>query len=483
MCVDSIAAPVGRPVGWIIIAFGYSPVPLESSRIAFEISEASVRDHMIRSDKKRVVIIGGGQAGGRLAQILAPDRDGLSVTLVCREPHPPYERPPLSKGVLLGTTPFEKCLIWSKADASWQAVDLRVGTSAESIDREAKVVRLSDGETVAYDILVLATGSNLRRLSVPGSDLEGIHSLRSIDDALAIARRFGQGKRLLVVGGGFIGLEIAASARTRDLQTTVVEASDRLLARVVPTSIASLLAKRHQAEGVTLRMGTMVERFISNGRGGVSAAELSTGEVLPCDLAVVGVGVKAETELAAAAGLDVEVGILVDASLRTNDPQIFACGDVATFWHPLFAQHVRVEAWQNAEDHARVIAGVIRGEDIVSDTVPWFWSDQYDLSLQIAGLPRLGSSVVTRSMDDGAVILFHLDPGGRIVGATGLGAAGSIGRDIRVAQMLIAHRAHPSPALLRDASIRLKSLLKSVETGGHAAARAEGSAHPASDNA
>jgi 3-phenylpropionate/trans-cinnamate dioxygenase ferredoxin reductase subunit len=436
---------------------------------------------MTGSDKKRVVIIGGGQAGGRLAQALAPDRDRLRVTLVCREPHPPYERPPLSKGVLLGTTPFEKCHIWPDADSSWDEVDLRVGISAESIDREAKLVSLSDGAVLPYDILVLATGSSLRRLSVPGSDLEGVHGLRSIDDSLDIARRFDRGKRLIVVGGGFIGLEIAASARTRDLETTVVEASDRLLARVVPPSVAGLLARRHQAEGVTLRMATMVERFISNGRGAVSAVELSTGETLPCELAVVGVGVKAETDLASAAGLEVEVGIRVDASLRTADPAIFAAGDVATFWHPLYAQHVRVEAWQNAEDHARVIAGAIRGEDIVSDTVPWFWSDQYDLSLQIAGLPRLGSSVVTRTMDDGAVILFHLGPSGRIVGATGLGVAGSIGRDIRVAQMLIAHQAHPRPALLRDTTVRLKSLLKIPEPGGHPVPRATGSVQPTSD--
>ena len=415
---------------------------------------------------KKIVVIGGGQAGGRLAHALGPDSERFRVTLVCREPHPPYERPPLSKGVLLGTTPFEKCLIWPAGDAAWSGIDLRVGVSAEAIDRRARTVRLSTGKSLAYDILVLATGSDLRRLSVPGSDLEGIHNLRSVDDALGIARRFEKGKRLVVVGGGFIGLEIAASARSRDLATSVIEASDRLLARVVPPTIAGLLAKRHEAEGVTLHMGTMVERFISNGHGAVSAVELSSGQILPCDLAVVGVGVKAEVDLAVRAGLDVDVGIAVDSSLRTSDPAIFACGDVATFWHPLYDQHVRVEAWQNAEDHARVIAAVIRGEEAVSDTVPWFWSDQYDLSLQVAGLPRLGSSVVSRTMDDGAVILFHLGPNGRIVGATGLGPAGSIGRDIRIAQALIARRAHPAPSQLQDPSVRLKTVLKGAEFGG-----------------
>jgi 3-phenylpropionate/trans-cinnamate dioxygenase ferredoxin reductase subunit len=407
----------------------------------------------------RVVIVGGGQAGGRLAETLARAERPAAVTLICAEPHPPYERPPLSKGVLLGTTPFERCLIWPPESDAWSRVDLRVGVSAVAIDRDARSVRLDDGTAVGYDHLVLATGSRLRRLSVPGSDLANVHLLRSYDQALAIAESFGLGKKLVVVGGGFIGLEIAASARFRGLDTTVVEASDRLLARVVPPRIANLLARRHEQEGVTLRMGAMVERFISNGRGAVKAVELSTGETLACDVAVVGVGVAANVELAAAAGLDVDVGIRVDAGLRTSDPAIFAIGDVATFFHPLYERHVRVEAWQNAEDHARVVAALLSGEEAVAETVPFFWSDQYDLSLQIVGLPHLGSSVVTRTRKDGAAILFHLDPTGRIVGATGLGTVGSIGRDIRLTQVLIAQRAQPDRAVLKDPEARLKSLL------------------------
>ena len=406
-----------------------------------------------------MVIVGGGQAGGRLAQLLAPDT-AVAVTLVCEEPHPPYERPPLSKGVLLGTRGFESCLIWGPGDPAWKRIDLRLGVAAEAIDRAAKRVRLADGSELAYDHLVLATGSRLRTLTVPGSGLANVHLLRSYDQALALAENFASGKRLVVVGGGFIGLEIAASARLRALKTTVVEASDRLLARVVPEPIARLLAQRHEAEGVTLRMAAMVERFISNGRGAVKAVELSTGETLPCDVAVVGVGVAANIELAAAAGLEVDVGIRVDSGLRTSDPAISAIGDVATFLHPLYDRHVRVEAWQNAEDHARVVAAGLRGEPAVADSVPYFWSDQYDLSLQIVGLPHLGSSVVERCRDDGAAIHFQLDPAGRIVGATGLGTAGSIGRDIRLTQVLIAQRAHPARAVLQDPEGRLKALLK-----------------------
>lgn len=409
--------------------------------------------------RRRVVIVGGGQAGGRLAQALAR-QPGLRVTLVAAEPRPPYERPPLSKGVLLGTRGFDSCLIWPPDDAAWKKVELRRGVAAERIDRAARTIHLADGTSLAYDHLVLATGSSPRTLGVPGAELANVHVLRSYDQALALADGFASGKRVVVVGGGFIGLEIAASARTRDLATTVVEASDRLLARVVPSRIAGLLARRHEQEGVTLRMGAMVERFLSNGRGAVKAVELSTGETVPCDLAVVGVGVAANAELAADAGLEVDVGIRVDAGLRTADPAIFAIGDVATFLHPLYDRPVRVEAWQNAEDHARVVAAILAGETAVADSVPYFWSDQYDLSLQIVGLPHLGSSVVTRTRKDGAAILFHLDPGGRIVGATGLGTAGSIGRDIRLTQVLIARRAHPDRSLLKDPEGRLRTLVE-----------------------
>ncbi len=409
---------------------------------------------------QQVMIIGGGQAGGRLAQLLSADGDRFAVTLICRDPHPPYQRPPLSKGVLLGTTQFDGCAIWPKDADAWRTVDLRLDTSAMSIDLASKSVTPSRGDPIGYDSLVIATGSRLRRLSVPGAALRGVHGLRSFDDAIGIAQNLSRGKRLVIVGGGFIGLEIAAAARTRGLHTLVVEASNRLLARIVPPTVAARLAERHIAAGVRLKMGAMVERFVSDGRGAVKAAELSTGETVACDLAVFGVGVAADTELARAAGLDIEVGVLTDASLRTSDPHVFACGDIASFMHPLYKRRVRVEAWQNAEDHARVVAGVLRGESLVCDTVPFFWSDQYDLAVQVVGLPQFAASTVARNLDGDAIVLFHLDARGLILGATGLGKSTVIGREIGAARQLIAASAHPARPLLGDRSVRLRDLVR-----------------------
>ncbi len=399
---------------------------------------------------ERIVIIGAGQSGGRVAQILASNADtNMSITLIGSEPHRPYNRPPLSKGVLLGKSGLDDCLVWPQDGSVESRVMFHAGRRAKSFDARQQSVELDNGTVLEYDKLVLATGSRVRHLSVPGAGAEGVYTLRTFDDAERIARQFRTGKRLLVVGGGFVGLEIAAAARARGLETVVVEATHRLLSRIVPEEVGAALARYHEEAGVSFRVGSMVEELATTSSRKPNAAVLSNGETLPYDLAVVGVGVTADTALAKAAGLDVQVGIRADSSLRTSAPNVFACGDAVSFWHPVFERHVRVEAWHNAEDHARVVADQLLGRPAVCNTVPFFWSDQYDRSMQIVGIPHFGSELVSCTLDD-AKILYHLDAYGVLVAATALGHDRVIGRKISEARRLIMRKVKPDPHLMKQ---------------------------------
>jgi 3-phenylpropionate/trans-cinnamate dioxygenase ferredoxin reductase subunit len=413
---------------------------------------------------RRIVIVGGGQAGGRLAQRLAARRAGDEITLICREHMAPYERPPLSKAVLLGSKTPADGLLWPPEAYAAHGVRLLLGSDAVACDRSARSVRLADGAHVDFDVLVLATGARCRRLPAADKLAEGVHYLRDGHDSRAIAEALGPGRRLLVIGGGFIGLEVAAAARMRGCDVVVVELADRLLGRGVPAEIAALIAQQHIAAGVQLRTGCAVSRLEADGAGRPSAAVLSTGETVPCDAVVVGIGIVPETALAEAAGLRVENGVIVGADLRTDDPAIFACGDAASFWHPVFQRRLRLESWKNAEDHAEVIDRRLAGEDAVSNAIPWFWSDQFDLLLRIAGLPQLGARTLTRPLEDDGVLAFHIASDGMLVGAGGLGRSAAVGREVRLAQMLIEARRPADAAALADPAVRLKALLAAARS-------------------
>jgi 3-phenylpropionate/trans-cinnamate dioxygenase ferredoxin reductase subunit len=347
------------------------------------------------------------------------------------------------------------CAIWRPDDMTASRIRFCSGCKATSLDVGSQQVAMDNGIVVEYDKLVLATGSRVRHLSVPGAESDGVYTLRTVDDAMQIAKRFRKGMRLLVVGGGFVGLEIAAAARSRGLETVVVEATNRLLSRIVPQEIGAALAHSHEKAGVSFRVGAMVESLVANRSGKLKAALLSDGETVACDLAVIGVGVTANTDLAKTAGLHVQVGIRADSSLRTSAPNVYACGDAASFWHPLFERYVRVEAWHNAEDHARVVAGQLLGHGSICDTVPFFWSDQYDQSLQIVGIPYFGSQLVSHAIG-GAKILYHLDARGSIVAATGLGHDSIIGRKIAEARRLIGRRARLDLQMLKVGRVLLE---------------------------
>jgi len=405
-----------------------------------------------------IVIVGGGECGGRAAFALREAGCGGALTLIGAERHLPYERPPLSKEALAGEAVAPPKTIFDEDRFAAAGVRHLAGMAAGAIDRGAKRVALSDGTALAYERLLLATGAAPRRLNLPGAEDPRVMTLRTHDDAAAIGAALRPGTRLAVIGGGFIGLELAAAARKREAAVTVVEALPRVLARAVPEAIAAVVAARHEAAGVRILSGAGVTGF-RRGDGGL-AVELASGERLDADLAVVGIGAVPVTDLAASAGLAIDNGIAVDATLRTSDPAIFAAGDCCSFPHPLYGgRRIRLESWRNALDQAALAARNLLGAEETVSAVPWFWSDQHDLTLQIAGLPDEGAETVRRDLGDGAFLLFHLAGDGRLVGASGVGPGNAVARDIRLAEMLIAKAARPDPAALASPAIRLKALL------------------------
>jgi 3-phenylpropionate/trans-cinnamate dioxygenase ferredoxin reductase subunit len=399
-----------------------------------------------------MVIIGAGECGTRAALALRKaGYDGV-VTLIGAEPHAPYERPPLSKDAITAEAPAPKAIGGSERLAE-AGIDFCPSHSALGIDRIARRV-LFDGETIPYERLLLATGARPRPLPLPGADGPTVVTLRTLDDAARIRAVLGPGRHLVVIGGGFIGLELAASARKLAAEVAVIEALPRLLTRGVPAEVARVLHERHIAEGVSFHFGARITEITDAG------VVLSDDTIIRADLVVVGIGAIPNTELAVAAGLAIDNGIAVDATLATSDPHIFAAGDCCSFPQPLYDdRRVRLESWRSAQEQGTLAARNMLGSAEPVSGVPWFWSDQYDLSLQIAGLAEGAVTHVHRELKDGAFVLFHLGPDGRLLAASGIGAGNVVAKDIRLAEMLIARRAHPDPAALTDPAVNLKRLL------------------------
>jgi 3-phenylpropionate/trans-cinnamate dioxygenase ferredoxin reductase subunit len=319
-------------------------------------------------------------------------------------------------------------------------------------------VLLEDGTALGYDRLLLATGARPRPL--PGTDPASarIRTLRSHADAMAIRAHLGAGRHIAIVGGGFIGLELAAAARTAGSAVTLIETQPRILTRGVPAAIAERVARRHAAEGVILRCGVRIEG-ITEDDASVRVA-LEGGDTVTADLLVVGIGAIPNTELAAAAGLAIDNGIAVNEELMTSAEGIYAAGDCCSFPLALYGdRRVRLEAWRNVQDQAGLVARNLLGGHERHSAVPWFWSDQYDLTLQVAGLADGAATTVTRPLGKDAFIEFALDGDGRLLAASGIGPGNAIARDVRLAEMMIAAGAHPDTAMLADPETKLKSLL------------------------
>lgn len=341
-----------------------------------------------------VVIIGAGHAGGTAAATLRQEGFDGRIVMLGDEPYPPYERPPLSKAVLSGAMPLEKTYLRKPTFYAEKAIELRTGAGVEAIDRAAKTLRLFSGETLGYDKLVLATGSRLRRLKVPGADLLGVYYLRGIDDSLAIKAQLRPDANIVIIGGGYIGLEVAASAAKAGAKVTLIEAMDRVMARVTSETVSNFFQDEHRKHGVDIRLNTGVTAL--EGEGRVERVVAGDGSVHPADMVVVGIGILAADELAQSAGLACDNGILVDEFTRTSDPAIWAIGDVTNHPNSLLGGRFRLESVQNAISQGQTAAKAILGRATAYAEVPWFWSDQYDLKLQTAGLRRPDDREVVR---------------------------------------------------------------------------------------
>lgn len=400
-----------------------------------------------------VVIIGGGMAGARAIVSLRASGFEGPVALVCEETLLPYDRPPLSKAMLVEEQEPQPVLLLDEGMlASLKAVLVR-GARAIGIDRKAKAVVLEDGRALSYDKLLIATGAKPRRLSIEGGEIA--YTLRDFADGDHLRSRLRASASAAIVGGGFIGLEVASSARKLGLRVTLVEAQPRILMRGVPEEIARVVHARHVEAGVAMEVGTALKAVETDG------VRLADGRKVEAEIVIAGIGAAPEIALAQQAGLALDNGIACDETLRTSDPDIYAAGDCCSFPHGLFGgKRMRLEAWRNATDQANVATANMLGGSKPYLAVPWFWSDQYDLSLQIAGSPAEGVETVRRQTGEQAFVMFHRDHEGRLVGASGIGPGNSIARDVKMAEMLIGRRAAPEASVLADPAIQLKALLK-----------------------
>jgi 3-phenylpropionate/trans-cinnamate dioxygenase ferredoxin reductase subunit len=403
-----------------------------------------------------MVVVGAGECGARAAFALRENGWTGPVTLVGAEPLLPYERPPLSKAGLVSDSAGPVTIRDAEAYRDGD-IELLSGVEVVGLDAGAHHVELGDGRRLGYERLLLATGARARPLPFDGAT---VHLLRTHADALALRRRLTPGARVGVIGGGFIGLELASSAVARGCAVTVVELGPRPMGRAVPPRIAAVMVGRHVAAGIDLRCGTGVTRLASTGTG--VTIGLADGEAVEVDVVVAGVGSVPETGLAERSGLAVENGIQVDARFATSAPDVFAAGDCCAFPHPLYDdRRVRLESWRAAQEQGAAAARSMLASTEPYAAVPWFWSDQHDLSLQVTGLTDAAAGEVVRLRPDGVELWFGLGADGRLLAAAGVGPGNAVAKDIRLAQMLIARRTVPNPAALADPAVPLKSLLRS----------------------
>mgnify|MGYP001587620718 CR=1 FL=1 len=397
-----------------------------------------------------VVVIGGGQAGSSLVAKLRNSGFEGQITLVAEESVPPYQRPPLSKAYLLGDMDLERLFLRPESFYSDNNITLRLSQPVGAIDPSAKTISVGN-DTLTYDELVLATGSTPRRLpAAVGGELEGVYTVRTLQDADAMESEFREGARVLIIGGGYIGLEAAAVAAKKGLNVTLVEMADRILQRVASPETSNFFRELHESHGVDLREGVGLDHLIGEGR--VNGAKLTDGSTVDVDFVIVGVGITPVTELAEIAGVELENGIKTNSKGQTSDPNIWAAGDCASF--PYKGDRIRLESVGNAIDQAELIAQNIMGAGLDYVAKPWFWSDQYDTKLQIAGLNTGYDKVVTRRGEKSVSYWYY--KGNDLLALDAMNDP----RGYMVGKRLIEAGKSPSPDAIADPETDLKALLK-----------------------
>jgi 3-phenylpropionate/trans-cinnamate dioxygenase ferredoxin reductase subunit len=404
------------------------------------------------------VIVGASLTGAKAAETLRTEGFDGRLVLIGAEHERPYERPPLSKDYLRGEAGRETVYVHEAGYYAEHEIELLLGRTATSLDTSARVVELDGGEPLRYDRLLLATGAEPRRLPIPGAELDGIHYLRSVADCDALRARLDHGGSVVVVGAGWIGSEVAASARQRGLDVTVIEPASVPLERVLGAELGAMYRDIHADHGVRMLLGTGVESF--EGAGAVERVRTSDGRALECDFAVVGVGVQPRTRLAEEAGLAVDNGILVDEHLQTETPSVFAAGDVANAQHPFFGERIRVEHWANALHQGPVAARNMLGRPEPYDNVPYFFSDQYDVGMEYAGYARTWDRVVLRGDPASREFIAFWMVDDRVVAGMNV----NVWDVTDQIQQLIRSRARVDDRRLADTDVALETLAPAVRT-------------------
>ena len=404
-----------------------------------------------------VLVAGAGHAAGQTCVSLRQGGFAGRIILVGEEPWLPYQRPPLSKKYLAGELDVPRLLLRQATFYTGHGVEVRLDTRVTQIDPGSRTARLSTGETLPYDKLVLATGSRVREVALPGHSLDGVHYLRTIGDVDRIREQFRPGASLVIIGAGYIGLEVAAVAVTHGLKVTVVELAGEVLARVEASPVSEFMARVHREAGVEIRCSTGVQAFTGDTR--LRGVLGSDGVEIAADLAIVGIGIVPNVELAQAAGLVCNNGIVVDEYCRTSDPDVLAVGDCTNHPNPLLGRRVRLESVHNAQEQAKTAAATILGSLEPYAQVPWFWSDQYDLKLQIVGFSSRTEQAIVRGDPDSRSFAVFFLADGRLTSVYAINSP----REFMLSKKLIAHGARPKPELLRDTNVPFKEIAEALD--------------------